>query len=142
MFFFLSLSLSLKDEMIGRVLLNNLSFSAKSSASHLFNPYKCRILARYHSDSLEDSPPEEPAFEEQRLSSGEATKILRTHEASIDLEGNCPVKYYEVNYLGANNPPGMSKTRLNIHSPLFSRGSTSTSTNSFSDFIYVPLRCI
>lgn len=95
--------------MIGRVLLNNLSFSTKSASSHLFYPCKCRILAlaRYHSDSLEDSPPEEPAFEEQRLSSGEATKILRTHEASIDLEGNCPVKYYEVNYLGANNPPGM-----------------------------------
>ena len=109
---FLSDSVSFKDEMIGRVLLNNLSFSSISSSAafYRFTPCKLRILslARYHSDSLEDNQSEEAPFEEQRLSSSEATKILRTHEASIDLEGNCPVKYYDVNYLGANNPPGRS----------------------------------
>lgn len=89
-----------KDEMIRRALLNNISFYSKLSS--------CRQqIGYYHSDSIGDDLPEENADEEQRLSSHEATKILRTHEASIDLEANCPVKYYEVNYLGANNPPGM-----------------------------------
>ena len=66
-------------------------------------------LALYHSDSIDGNLPDETPFEEQRLSSQEATGILRMHEASIDLEANCPVKYYEVNYLGANNPPGRSE---------------------------------
>jgi hypothetical protein len=102
--------LLLKDEMIRRLLLNNASFCSKQS-SYLLSLSKKRLitpLAYYHSDSIEDNSPEENVHEEQRLSSNEATKILRTHEASIDLEANCPVKYYEVNYLGANNPPGMS----------------------------------
>jgi hypothetical protein len=109
MFFLFSFLFFLKDEMIRRVLLNNLSFSSKRS-SYLLSSCKKRLpsFAYYHSDSIEDNLPEETLFEEQRLSSHEATKILRTHEASIDLEANCPVKYYEVNYLGANNPPGMS----------------------------------
>ena len=94
--------------MIRRILLNNISFCSKQS-SYLLPLCNKRIisLAYYHSDSIEDNLPEEPEYEEQRLSSQEATKILRTHEASIDLEENCSVKYYEVNYLGANNPPGM-----------------------------------
>ncbi len=95
--------------MIGRVLLNNVSFCSKQT-SYLLSLCKKRIVSitYYHSDSIEGNLVDEPIQEEQRLSSHEATKILRTHEASIDLEGNCPVKYYEVNYLGANNPPGMS----------------------------------
>ncbi|CAF1232783.1 unnamed protein product [Adineta steineri] len=72
-------------------------------------------FAYYHSDSIEE-PPDEPVYEEQRLSSYEATKILRTHEASIDLEANCPVKYYEVNYLGANNPPEDRQAQARIRS--------------------------
>ena len=96
--------------MIRRVLLNNLSLATNRSSYLLLSSCKNRIptFACYHSDSIEDNLPDETLFEEQRLSSHEATKILRTHEASIDLEANCPVKYYEVNYLGANNPPGMS----------------------------------
>jgi hypothetical protein len=39
------------------------------------------------------------------LSPAEANKILRTNESSVDLESKCPIKYYDVNYLGANNPP-------------------------------------
>jgi len=98
-----------KDEMIRRILLNNVSFYSKQS-SYLLSLHKNRIisLTYYHSDSIGDDLPDETNYEEQRLSSHEATKILRTHEASIDLEANCPVKYFEVNYLGANNPPGMS----------------------------------
>ena len=37
---------------------------------------------------VEGNIPEEQSFDEQRLSSQEATGILRTHEASIDLEAN------------------------------------------------------
>jgi len=100
---------SLKDEMIRRILLYNISFYSKPS-SYLLSLRRKQItsFAYYHSDSIGDDVPEEKTHEEQRLSSHEATKILRTHEASIDLEADCPVKYYEVNYLGANNPPGMS----------------------------------
>jgi hypothetical protein len=95
--------------MIGRILLNNVSFCSKPS-SYLLSLCKKQIisLAYYHSDSIEENLHDDTVYEEQRLSSQEATKILRTHEASVDLEANCPVKYYEVNYLGANNPPGMS----------------------------------
>ncbi|CAF3450539.1 unnamed protein product [Rotaria sp. Silwood1] len=64
-------------------------------------------IPNYHNDSIEGNLFDETVEEEQRLSSQEATKILQTHEASIDLEANCPVNYYEVNYLGANNPSGM-----------------------------------
>ena len=39
------------------------------------------------------------------LSPAEASKILRTNEATVDLESKCPIKYYDVNFLGANNPP-------------------------------------
>jgi len=39
------------------------------------------------------------------LSPAEASQILRKNESSIDLETKCPIKYYDVNYLGANNPP-------------------------------------
>ena len=90
-----SLFFFLKDEMIRRVLLNNLSHATKRS-SYLLSSCNNRIptFAYYHSDSIEDNLPDESFFEEQRLSSNEATKILRTHEASIDLEANCPVKYY------------------------------------------------
>jgi hypothetical protein len=94
--------------MIGHIISKNASFSSKQK-SYLLSLFKKRIISvsYYHSDSIEGNIPEEPSFNEQRLSSQEATGILRTHEASIDLEANCPVKYYEVNYLGANNPPGM-----------------------------------
>ena len=39
------------------------------------------------------------------LSPAEASKILRANEATVDLESKCPIKYYDVNFLGANNPP-------------------------------------
>lgn len=39
------------------------------------------------------------------LSPAEANRILRKNESTIDLESKCPIKYYDVNYLGANNPP-------------------------------------
>ena len=39
------------------------------------------------------------------LSPAEASRILRANESTVDLESKCPVKYYDVNYLGANNPP-------------------------------------
>ena len=96
--------------MMRRLFFKHASPYAKSS-SYFLSYLKERIttVSSYHSDSIDGNLPEEPAEEEQRLSSQEATKILRTHEASIDLEANCPVKYYEVNYLGANNPPGMYK---------------------------------
>jgi len=86
--------------MIRRILSKNI---------YLFSSFKKQLnsISYYHSDSIGENIPEEPLFDEQRLSSQEATGILRTHEASIDLEANCPVKYYEVNYLGANNPPGI-----------------------------------
>ena len=38
------------------------------------------------------------------LSPAEATRILRTNESTVDLESKCSIKYYDVNYLGANNP--------------------------------------
>jgi hypothetical protein len=94
--------------MIRRVLSNNVYFSSKRT-SYLLSSFKKRIISisYYHSDSIDGNLPDETSFDEQRLSSQEASGILRAHEASIDLEANCPVKYYEVNYLGANNPPGM-----------------------------------
>ena len=39
------------------------------------------------------------------LSPTEASRILRTNESTVDVESKCPVKYYDVNYLGSNNPP-------------------------------------
>jgi serine/threonine protein phosphatase PrpC len=93
--------------MIRRILSKN-AFVLLPSSTNLLSILKKRIISisYYHSDSIDGNLPDEIPFEEQRLSSQEATGILRTHEASIDLEANCPVKYYEVNYLGANNPPG------------------------------------
>lgn len=90
--------------MIRRLVSNNghLSSLLSTATKQLIS------ISSVHSDSFDGNPPDDVPFEEQRLSSQEATGILRTHEASIDLEANCPVKYYEVNYLGANNPPGMS----------------------------------
>jgi len=81
----------------------------KTFSSYLLSLTKNRLRTclSYHTDSIEENFQEEVVYEEQRLSSHETTKILRTHEASIDLEDDSPVKYYEVNYLGANNPPGM-----------------------------------
>ena len=95
--------------MIGRLPWTRASFCSKrfTQLVSLIVDHRSSFACRYHSDSIDQNLPEEPAQEEQRLSSQEATKILRTHEASIDLEARCPVKYYEVNYLGANNPPGM-----------------------------------
>ncbi len=94
--------------MIRRILSNNIYFFSKQK-KYLLSSFKKQInsIIYYHSDSIEGHIPDKPSFDEQRLSSQEATGILRTHEASIDLEANCPVKYYEVNYLGANNPPGI-----------------------------------
>lgn len=94
--------------MIRHILTKNGHFPLRQ-ASYLLSTCKTRIVSQtfYHSDSIEGGVPEEIPFDEQRLSSQEATGILRTHEASVDLEANCPVKYYEVNYLGANNPPGI-----------------------------------
>lgn len=39
------------------------------------------------------------------LSPTEATRTLRTHEATVDVGITCPIKYYDVNYLGSNTPP-------------------------------------
>lgn len=102
--------------MFRRIVLIHSSFCSKQ-ASHVLSACKNRIApaASYHSDSIEGHVPDEPVYEEQRLSSHEATKILRTHEACVDLEKNCPVKYYDVNYLGANNPPGMWPLLRNRH---------------------------
>jgi hypothetical protein len=99
-----------------RVLLNKNYISSKQT-SYLLSSFKNRIIpiSYYHSDSIGNHVEEEKTFDEQRLSSQEATGILRTHEASIDLEANCPVKYYEVNYLGANNPPGMSHVLISFY---------------------------
>lgn len=30
---------------------------------------------------------------------------MRTNESTVDVELKCPIKYYDVNYLGSNNPP-------------------------------------
>lgn len=38
------------------------------------------------------------------LSPAEATKILRTNEATVDIQSRCSIKYYDANYLGSNNP--------------------------------------
>ena len=94
--------------MIRHILSRNVCHPSRQT-KYLFSSIKQRLIsvAYYHSDSIGGNIPEERSVEEQRLSSQEATGILRTHEASIDLEANCPAKYYEVNYLGANNPPGM-----------------------------------
>ncbi|CAF0949056.1 unnamed protein product [Adineta ricciae] len=103
--------------MFRRVSLNNIPFYSKQS-SHLLSLCNNRIVSIgwYHSDSIEENLPEEQAYEEQRLSSHEATKILRTHEASVTLEASCPVKYYQVNYLGANNPPEDRQAQARIQS--------------------------
>lgn len=45
-----------------------------------------------------------PPSKKLLLSPTEATKILRTHEATVDVESNCAIKYYDVNYLGSNIP--------------------------------------
>jgi len=119
-------------------------------SNHVLSTFIKRIQLNsfYHSDSIgEGNVPDEPIFEEQRLSSQEATSILRTHEASIDLEANCQVKYYDVNYLGANNPPGRQHPQLisiNLTGVffLFSRGSTGTSSYSICRFTYVFIWCI
>lgn len=123
--------------MIRRILSNNINFSSKKTL-YLLSSCKTRLnsISYYHSDSIGEGGnlPEETSFEEQRLSSQEATGILRTHEASIDLEANCPVKYYEVNYLGANNPPGMcvSMIKRKKYKIFFShRGSSSSSSYTF-----------
>ena len=39
------------------------------------------------------------------LSPTEASTILRANESTVDLEARCSIKYYDVNYLGANSPP-------------------------------------
>lgn len=39
------------------------------------------------------------------LSPAEATRILRTNESTVDIEAKSSIKYYDNNYLGANNPP-------------------------------------
>ena len=93
--------------MIGRLPWSRAPFCSKRFTQLVsLLDHRGSFACHYHSDSIDQNLPEENVQEEQRLSSQEATKILRTHEASIDLEANCPVKYYEVNYLGANNPPG------------------------------------
>ncbi len=107
--------------MIRRLLSQHVYSSLKQKSS-LLTSFKNRINSIntfYHSDSIEGNIPDEPSFDEQRLSSQEATGILRTHETSIDLEVNCPVKYYEVNYLGANNPPGILDRHISIQFYLF-----------------------
>jgi hypothetical protein len=54
------------------------------------------------------------------LSPAEATKILRAHEATVDLEEKCSIKYYDVNYLGSNNPPEDRQTQAKyLHSDIY-----------------------
>ena len=38
------------------------------------------------------------------LSPTEATRTLRKHEATFDVDFTCPIKYYDVNYLSSNAP--------------------------------------
>lgn len=38
------------------------------------------------------------------LSPAEATRILRSNEATVDIQSRCSIKYYDANYLGSNNP--------------------------------------
>ncbi|CAF1589605.1 unnamed protein product [Rotaria magnacalcarata] len=72
-------------------------------------------LVYYHSDSIKDNLFDRTCHHhEQQLLPEEATKILQKNEASIDLEANCSVKYYEANHLGANNPPEDRQAQAHI----------------------------
>lgn len=94
--------------MIRHVLFSNRHFCSKY-LSQLLSLHKNRIISviNYHSDSIEDNAFVRTAHYDKQISFEEATRILQTHEVSIDLDGNSPVKYYEANHLAANNPTGM-----------------------------------
>ncbi len=51
------------------------------------------------------------------LSPTEATKILRTNEETVDVDSSCPIKYYDINYLGSNSPPEdrQAQAKLALH---------------------------
>ncbi|CAM4963417.1 unnamed protein product [Rotaria socialis] len=109
--------------MIRHVLFNNNNrcFCSKYS-THLLSLYRKEIisLVYYHSDSIEDNLFDRTfRHHEQKLLPEEATKILQKNEASIDLEVNCSVKYYEANHLGANNPSEdrQAQARIRMHDP-------------------------
>lgn len=56
-----------------------------------------RNLVRYPSRTSSNAAP-------LLLSPAEATKILRANEQTVDIESKCAIEFYDVNYLGANNP--------------------------------------
>lgn len=110
---------SFKDEMIRHVLFKNRNFCLKQS-SYLLSFRKSQIIpvACYHTDSIEAPVFDELVVPEAKLSPEETTKILQKNEASVNFEQNGPMRYYEINYLGANNPTGMSRKVTAISSIL------------------------
>lgn len=58
-----------------------------------------------------------PLSKKLLLSPSEATTTLRTHEETVDVESTCPIKYYDINYLGSNSPPEdrQAQAKLNLH---------------------------
>ena len=54
------------------------------------------------------------------LSPAESTRILRANESTIDIESKSAIKYYDINYLGANNPPEDRQTQAKfLHSDVY-----------------------
>lgn len=54
------------------------------------------------------------------LSPAEATRILRAHESTVDIESKSAIKYYDINYLGANNPAEDRQTQAKfLHSDVY-----------------------
>lgn len=54
------------------------------------------------------------------LSPAEATRILRANESTVDIESKSAIKYYDINYLGANNPAEDRQTQAKfLHSDLY-----------------------
>jgi hypothetical protein len=54
------------------------------------------------------------------LSPAEASRILRTNESTVDVDTKCPIKYYDVNYLGSNNPPEDRQVQAKfLHSDIY-----------------------
>lgn len=54
------------------------------------------------------------------LSPAEASRIVRANESTIDIETQCAIKYYDINYLGSNNPPEDRQTQAKfLHSDIY-----------------------
>jgi hypothetical protein len=89
-----SSSAALLSSPLRHLLVTKSGFSASSRAPRYLN-----LGGRINSSTSSASSPN------LLLSPAEATRILRTNESTVDIESKCPVKYYDVNYLGANSPP-------------------------------------